>query len=169
MIAWRAALPLIALAGLANADAAPPANLCGSGETAYFSCLVKGKKVLGLCGSLPSALQYRFGTSARTELRYPEDPKQGPRELRLAHYARYQTDRVEVSFQNGGVDYALFDYTENARRTAGVRVTAADGQEKEIRCLGAITGDLGALAPYLPCDADNALSGGVCPPVGAAK
>ncbi len=82
--------------------------------------------------------------------------------LWLAHYARFQTERVELSFQNDGVNYALFDYLEAGQRTAGVRVTTTDGKERELACSGPITGRLGPLVKQLPCDADNALNEGAC-------
>jgi hypothetical protein len=156
-------LLFLPLAGQGCAAGTPAASLCDKGETVYFACQIKNMKQISLCGSLPKNLQYRFGTHARVELRYPENTTEGPKAMRLAHYARYQTDRVEVSFQNGGTDYALFDYFEDAHRRAGVRVTTADGKEREIRCAGSIVGRLGALEGSLPCDVDNALNGGVCP------
>ncbi|MDD4882285.1 MAG: hypothetical protein PHX10_11965 [Gallionellaceae bacterium] len=153
-------LPLV---GQGCANGTPTASLCDKGETVYFACQIMNMKRINLCGSLPQNLQYRFGTPTRVELRYPENAEEGPKALRLAHYARYQTDRIEVSFQNGGADYALFDYFEDNHRRAGVRVTTADGREREILCTGSIAGRLGALEASLPCDADNALNGGVCP------
>lgn len=157
------ALLFLPLAGQGCADGTSALGLCAKGETVYFACPINSKKQISLCGSLPQNLQYRFGKPERVELRFPQNAQEGPQALRLAHYSRYQTDRVEVSFQNGGVDYALFDYLEDAQRRAGVRVTTPDGKERELLCNGSITGRLGALKPSLACDSDNALNGGVCP------
>lgn len=80
-----------------------------------------------------------------------------------AHYARFQTDRVEVRFENQGSEYVLFDYSEGRTRRAGVRVTTADDKEREFACAGRITSRLGELRNVLRCDADSALNGGKCP------
>lgn len=107
-------------------------------------------------------LQYRFGSTGRTELSFPEDPSAGASSFLFAHYFRFQTDRTEVSFRNKAVDYAIFDYTEDRKRRAGVRVTTADGKETELVCSGAVASRLPELKNVLRCDADNALNGGNC-------
>jgi hypothetical protein len=67
-----------------------------------------------------------------------------------------------VTFSTGGASYAVFDYTENGRRSAGVQVTLASGKELTIACKAAITSRLDALKSLLPCDTDNALNLGAC-------
>jgi len=137
-------------------------GLCHDGETTYFSCPTARGRTISLCGSVPSALQYRYGKVSRLELAFPADPGQGPRQLGYAHYIRYQAERTEVGFSRADVDYAVFDYTEGGQRTAGVRVTTADGNEHEVACAGAIQGRLDSLGKRLRCDADNALNGDRC-------
>ena len=89
-------------------------------------------------------------------------PNDGLRQLGYAHYTRYQAERTEVGFSRADVDYAVFDYTEDGQRTAGVRVTTADGSGHEVACAGAIRGQLDTLGTSLRCDPDNALNGGAC-------
>jgi len=153
---------IAAFAGCAHADGVPGAGLCSAAETSYFACQTTKQRWISLCGQAPRSLQYRFGTPAKPELRYPEDPAAGAASFLFAHYFRYQTDRAEVTFRNQGVEYAIFDYTEGRERRAGVRVTAATGKDVELVCSGKITSRLLELKGMLKCDADNALSGGSC-------
>ncbi len=141
----------------------PGSALCRAPETAYFSCETGRHKTISLCGTLPGDLQYRYGRGTQVELQFPEPASMGPQQLLYAHYSRYQTDRSEVTFSRAGTDYAVFDYTENGQRSAGVHVTTADGNEHEVRCAGSIQGRLQSLGKSLRCDSDNALNGGQCP------
>jgi hypothetical protein len=136
---------------------------CTAKETTYFSCDTTRHKTIALCGAPPSVLQYRYGKPGHTELVFPDKPADGVNQLRYAHYSRYQTDRSEVTFSHAGTDYAVFDYTENGKRSAGVHVTLADGSEHEVMCSGPIQGHLDTLQKSLRCDTDNALNGGNCP------
>lgn len=138
-------------------------GLCSDKETTYFGCVTAKQRWIALCGAVPQTLQYRYGKEGKVELRFPENAVEGKDRLKLAHYMRFQTDRTEVSFQNQNVDYAIFDYVENNTRTAGVRVTTADGKDIDIVCKGKITSHLSDLKTALPCDTDNALNGGQCP------
>lgn len=49
-------------------------GLCTPSETVFFSCATATKKLIGLCGSESGAIQYRFGTPARIEFRFPANP-----------------------------------------------------------------------------------------------
>lgn len=158
---------VLSIASLLAGSCAGPASslaagLCRAGETTYFSCPTARHKTISLCGSLP-AVQYRYGKPDKVELAFPDDASQGAQQLGYAHYMRYQTERSEVGFSRGGVDYAVFDYTEEGHRSAGVRVTTADGIDHEVACDGPVEGRLDALGKSLRCDADNALNGGNCP------
>jgi hypothetical protein len=141
----------------------PSRALCHAPETTYFSCETSRHKSISLCGTLPGDLQYRYGTGTPGELRFPQQASNGPRQLLYAHYSRYQTDRSEVTFRRVGTDYAVFDYTENGQRSAGVHVTTADRAGHELRCAGPIRGQLLPLGKSLRCDSDSALNGGQCP------
>jgi len=138
-------------------------GLCETSEQAFFSCKTANGRWIAVCGANSKVLQYRYGKPGKVELRYPGNPLQAPEQLLFAHYFRYQTDKIEISFKNQGVDYAIFDYSVDRQREAGVRVATADGQEREIRCTGSITDRLGELSDTLRCDADNALNIGGCP------
>jgi len=156
-----------ALACLLPGSCASPATslaggLCHAGETTYFSCPTATGKTISLCGSVPSALQYRYGRASRVELVFPQDASHGPLQLAYAHYTRYQVERTEVGFSRADVDYAVFDYIERGQRMAGVRVARSDGSEREVACAGDIQGRLETLGKGLRCDPDNALNDGGC-------
>ena len=138
------------------------AGLCASSETTFFACQTRQDKWISVCGSLPRTLQYRYGTSDRPELSFPQDASAGTQKLLYAHYFRAQTDRTEVTFNNGAVDYAVFDYTEDGTRIAGVRVTPSAGKETQVVCRGPVTSRLAQLKGALKCDPDNALNGSGC-------
>ena len=137
-------------------------GLCTAHETSYFACRSARARWIGLCGTPGKALQYRFGAVDAVELQYPETAAQGFDHMLFAHYGRYQTDRVEVRFENQGSEYVVFDHHENGRRVAGVRVTAAGAKETEIVCVGRVTSRLVELTNLLKCDAESALNGGAC-------
>lgn len=139
------------------------ANQCRAAEATYFSCSSARHLTLSLCGAVPASLQYRYGKSPHTELAFPDDPADGAHQLLYAHYSRFQTERSEVTFNHAGVDYAVFDYIELGKRSAGVHITMPDGTEHEVLCTGPVEGQLSTLARSLHCDADNALNGGKCP------
>lgn len=160
----QAGLLLLSLLSFAACATRPvPGSLCGAAQTTYFSCQTARQRTISLCGALPSALQYRYGRPGKIELVHPRDMAHGARQFAFAHYSRYQTDRVEISFRHGDADYTLFDYAENGRRSAGVQVATAAGKTAEIRCAGRIHGTLATMAGSLRCDADSALNGGQCP------
>ena len=160
----RIALIVAALAFSAacTSEEVAGAGLCTAGEMTFFACQTRQDKWISVCGSLPRTLQYRFGTSARPELSFPQDASAGPQTLLYAHYFRAQTDRTEVTFNTGSVDYAVFDYTEDGKRLAGVRVTPASGKETQVVCRGPVTSRLTDLKSTLKCDPDNALNGSGC-------
>lgn len=138
-------------------------SLCHAPEVTYFSCDTNRHKTVSLCGALPASLQYRYGSAAQLEMQFPHAAAQGLEQLRYAHYDRFQTDRSEVTFSRADTDYAVFDYTEDGRRRAGVHVTTTDGTEHEVSCVGPIRGQLAPLGKELGCDSDSALNGGQCP------
>jgi len=141
---------------LVPSDRAHAESLCTKSETAFFSCQTASKKWIALCGKSPKEIQYRFGGENHVELAYPTKTVDSNKQFRFAHYFRSQTDRTEVTFSNGKTSYAVFDYTEEKTQRSGVRVTLADGKEREIACAGKISSELQKLEKALPCDADNA-------------
>ena len=136
-------------------------GLCAADEVSYFACRTERDRRIALCGKSPQAVQYRYGRNGAVELQFPERAADAATQMLYAHYGRYQTDRVELRFTNGGVEYVLFEYLEGKSRSAGVRVTAG-GKERVIACAGRVDSRLGELEGALPCDADSALNLGSC-------
>lgn len=151
---------VLAVAGT-QAHAARAQNLCAADETAYFSCAASSGRSISLCGKSAQTLQYRFGKPGHVELAYPAQPQDSVNAFWYAHYFRAQVDRFEIRFDNAGTEYVLFDYTEDGRRRAGVRVTQGD-MESSVVCRGPVRSRLLELQDKLKCDADNALAGGAC-------
>ena len=145
------------------AQSTSPYGLCTSTETTVFSCQTTKQKLISLCGTLPGTLQYRFGKPDHMELRYPENAVNGTAYFKYAHFMRPQTDRFEINFCNQGVDYTIFDYTEEGKSRAGIRIVTIDGTESEIICSDKIESQLHKLKKHLPCDSENALNMGNCP------
>ena len=155
---------LILVSTVVRADASLTKGLCDKPETTYFACKTTKQKWIALCGKAPETLQYRFGCEGYVEFSFPQKASEGVEKLLFAHYARYQTDRVEISFSNKSIDYVIFNYMEDADHRAGVRVTTPEGKEHEFICIGKVTERLVELKAILRCDADNVLTGGSCSP-----
>ncbi|RZL08216.1 MAG: hypothetical protein EOP40_13835 [Rubrivivax sp.] len=154
---------LLALVTLsARVDASGDQGLCRAPEAAFFNCRTANRAYVSLCAPQPKALQYRYGIAGKA-FAFPQEVAGSSGRFRIASYARFGVERTEVNFSNSGVDYALFDYTEDGVRRAGVRVVMADGKEKEFLCKGRIDSRLAELKTVLQCDADHALNGGACP------
>ena len=157
---WLALLCALAAQPASALERVAP-GLCAADEVSYFACRTARDRRIALCGKSPQAVQYRYRRSAAVELQFPERAADAATQMLYSHYGRYQTDRVELRFTNGGVEYVLFDYMEGQRHSAGVRVTA-DAKERVIACVGRIESQLGELEGVLPCDADSALNLGAC-------
>jgi hypothetical protein len=151
----------LACVNSAMADGSPVFGLCHANEGALFSCPTSRARWISLCGTGKS-LQYRFGRVGAVELVFPTNAESGPQTMFFADYRRPRVERAEVRFENQGTEYAIFDYQEEGKRLAGVRVTVAGGQELDVRCAGPVRGRLLELKPLLRCDPDNALNGGRC-------
>ena len=143
-----------------QAAAGAQSGLCDARQLVYFSCATSSHKSINVCHEPRQAVEYRFGRGSKVELRYPRDSSSPP--LRFAQYSRFQTAQTEVTFSTGGASYAVFDRTENGRRSAGVEVTLASGKALTIACKAAIKSRLDELKSVLPCDTDNALNLDAC-------
>lgn len=156
-------LALILMVPLAQA-----ADHCRAGEVAYFSCQTRAKKLISLCGAAagkaPSALHYRFGPPGRVELDYPPaSVSDSLARFSYNEYTRAMTYYADIGFANGGHRYALFkryDGTASAKTDYGVSVTAPDGRDTTIDCVGKVGQRLPELAPVLHCDQEHAFG---CP------
>ena len=137
-------------------------TLCQPKETAFFQCETTRNRLIALCVA-GDAIQYRFGTPGKIELRVPAVPaamQDGP--FRIARYSRYRTERTEISFEHAGVGYAVFAYSEDGSSTSGIQATLANGKESRLECRGPVTEQFRQFELKLPCDAANALSAGNC-------
>jgi hypothetical protein len=147
----------------APVSAAP--TQCQPNERVVFSCALANAKVVSVClisGNKPTnnELSYRFGKARQPEFSFPSARADSAARFRYAHYFRYQTDRTELSFENDGASYAVYDYYEGDGRprfARGVRVTAG-GAERALTCKGPVISRLEELSDFVPCDTQNALA-----------
>lgn len=136
----------------ANATAAAvtqaPPN-CLATEKTIFTCKARNNKVIAICasrdvGRAAGYLQYRFGTSQKTELELPNDAARSS----FRQFATYfETDPEtsgsryygDVTFTNEAYTYAVYTHVGRGAEGAGVRV-AKDGNEvADIACDGDYT------------------------------
>lgn len=147
----RSVLALMILLSL-SCDAAEKApSLCKKNETEIFNCQLK-EKTLSLCGigdlsKQSAALQYRFGTSTKSELVYPNasTPIEGHFWSSTAAYSGGGESRIH--FKNGKFDYILF---ENTIRTS----FGADGLHNPEFNAGIVTKENGKIASIRRCSND---------------
>jgi hypothetical protein len=108
---------LLVLASAAFPSAAGAQSLCTRDEVDYFSCPVKGGKVLSICSNLAEVdttepghwVQYRFGTPRRIELAYPREKKESLSRFE-GHVFDARGERKETSelrFINGTTYYSV--------------------------------------------------------------
>jgi hypothetical protein len=151
------------LAAAAQIAAAAPATLCDPMQIEYFACDVGNGERVALCGRTPAFLEYRQTSRHRAPYRYPAAGSgEGEADFALAHYFRAQIDRTEVSFSDANRVFVVFDYLENGRRQAGVRVTDKAPGERVLQCRSPVRARLEELKGHLRCDPDNALNLGGC-------
>ena len=103
-------------AALAGIGPASPA-LCGAEQQVAFHCSL-GAKSVSLCtggsGGAIDALEYRYGTPSRIELRWPANPTNG-RRFSASRTAMAPGASVrQLWFDNGGVRYLLSQCTGGA-------------------------------------------------------
>jgi hypothetical protein len=150
-------------------------SLCDASEAIIFSCRIKGSnKILSLCSSKQLSkdagyLQYRFGRPDAVELTFPEEKRNSQTQFLYNHYFRFQVDRTEVSFKNGGYRYSIYDYydaeTKPEKMNRGVSIEYEGSEEKSVgsrdfECTGPVISGLRKLKDVIPCDKENALG---CP------
>jgi hypothetical protein len=98
----------------AHAHAESKTGLCTAKEEVVWECPLQ-RKAVALCASKgePSAastLQYRFGTAARIELKYPDTP-QSPNRFAVSETAYSGGGEFHIRFNIAGHDYFLFERT----------------------------------------------------------
>lgn len=141
-------------------------SLCdGATEQVIFSCKVKrGAKMVSVCASKllsdkAGYVQYRFGVPGKVELEFPADRKGSQKLFSYAHYFRFQVDRSQLSFENGGYAYAIYDDYEGdsgpPTTSVGLTVTAPGGKEQNLPCAAPVTNHLGKLESVVACDGET--------------
>lgn len=130
---------LLAAAMPAFAQGSGADSLCVTGENALFTCPI-GKKRVSVCASKDldeskGVMQYRFGTSDKLELVYPEVPAHPSKHFRYQRtYSRVESaDIQELEFQRGNVSYAVFTESIKGKNAAGINVTVG-GKLTTLKC-----------------------------------
>lgn len=73
------------------------------------------------------------------------------------HYARYQTDYLNVSFSNGGYRYLVFSNEEGNEERRGVTViNLKNSKDYTYECTSVAVDRLNELSEKLTCDIDSA-------------
>ncbi len=150
-----------------NSHAAIPSH-CATEEITLFSCQIeKSAKVVSVCASQPlsatSSLAYRFGKPGNIELEYPGTSEHSLSKFRFAHYFRYQTERITLSFNVGNYQYTVFDYYEGEEEPSygrGVVVddTRHDKEVVSLMCRDEVITTIRDLNELVPCDKESALA-----------
>lgn len=122
-----AALLVLAFTSSAHSWAAP--SLCAKGETIFFSCPVRGGRVVSLCGSIGGDsgsagaaewLQYRFGRPGVVELSFPQTKQDSLSKFKgehvLSHLADAEMSADAVSFVSGGIGYRIESTMPQSRK-----------------------------------------------------
>jgi hypothetical protein len=108
---------LLALALAVMPSAAGAQSLCARGEVDYFSCPVKGGKILSICSNLAEVdtsepghwVQYRFGRPSRVELAYPREKRESLSRFEGHVFAPHgnPTETTELRFMNEKTYYSV--------------------------------------------------------------
>lgn len=124
---------------LSAAFGAQSQTLCADGEDSVFSCEI-GKKILSICGSKDldhekGWMQYRFGTSEKLDLIYPEKnehPKKHFKSNRL--YSSVEQSLIqELQFKRSNTEYAVYTQEIKGKKEAGVVVTV-NKKDTTLKC-----------------------------------
>jgi len=101
----------------------PSTSLCRAEAQVFFSYpITPSSQPISLCGSNSldvrrGYFQYRFDKPGAVELQFRRDHANTQRVFRCAHYLRAQVDRSELTFDNQGCRYVVFDYYEGNIKT----------------------------------------------------
>jgi hypothetical protein len=162
-----ASLPALLAGLILSAAPVAAATLCQPDEQVLFSCAVKLKdRIVSLCAAKDLSatkgyLQYRFGTSGKIELQFPETRENSQKALHYGHYFRAQVDQTRIYFTKDKYLYELFTDEEGDVKpkisSKGVRTSevAAPDKTHEILCASPPVNQLGKLEGVLSCDPDE--------------
>jgi len=132
-LAFFASLGLLANVRTASAE---PKSLCEARESVVFSCQT-GKKILSVCLTAPTTIQYRFGVHGkRPELAYPPFGKEVESAFRFEAESRSAKGNITIlQFTNSGVRYTVFRFTHTFEGNyAGVEVRDPNGSVARLSC-----------------------------------
>lgn len=104
---------ILLLTNLAVSAHAEEATLCRDHEEVYFSCSV-GKRIISLCacGNISpdkGYVRYRFGTSERVELQFPDVNQSSKDRFFISDISGGNLSFTHVKFKSGGYDYVIFE------------------------------------------------------------
>jgi len=94
---------------LSNTSFAAEKTLCSQDEKVVFSCEIKkNKKIASLCSSKDAGkdkgyVQYRFGTSNKVEMQFPESKESGNKNFKT----KEEPEMITISFSKGNFVYEL--------------------------------------------------------------
>jgi len=122
-------------------------SLCDKNEIEVFNCKLKNK-TLSLCGASNlkqvNEFKYRFGTSKKLELIYPNAQTRGQFWSSSTMYSGGGESRVH--FKNGAIDYILFENT--------IRTGFGDGPNNPEFNAGIVTKENGKITSIRHCSND---------------
>jgi len=126
-------------------------NLCKKTEHTIFSCELKNKKAVSLCGSSaePSYIEYRFGKKDRIELTHRVDPVQGKDNFQRAEFVFANNSEERIWFKIGKHIYRIFMPTRGA---PGVEVAVNGEVISRLVCKGGwknVSGDPTLKSKYI--------------------
>ncbi len=135
-------------------------TLCVKDEQVFFSCSLVNSKTVSLCGSqnltrTAGYLQYRYGKKGNLELEFPREKNSSSTDKFVYdHYFRAQFDRTEISFENAGASYTLYDYYDGeekpTRMERGIIVkSGSSAKEINLRCRNRMIGHYEKLSELL--------------------
>ena len=148
---------LLLLAPAAQTFAQSASN-CEPDEQVVFSCSV-GQKVASVCLTPASALQYRFGSLARTsELAFPSFPESSNRDFAFLAQSRSAKGSItNLQFVRFGVTYTIFRFAHSFEGSyAGLQISSPGKPPKRLACKesSVVTGfdrpEVEGLNPLLP-------------------
>ncbi|MFL6630471.1 MAG: hypothetical protein ACJ8G1_28820 [Vitreoscilla sp.] len=134
---------LITLAPLVAA----PETLCQSGETDFFSCMLREGQIVSVCGKIHDSptsadwLQYRFGRPQMIEMAWPKDRQESLKKFEGNVFNRYSISDLRflvgnalygVSISAGGEDNGPGGKT---RRSASLGVLRPGHPYVELACV----------------------------------
>lgn len=126
---------------------------CESGEKTFFSCEVRGGKVVSICGG-SDWLQYRFGKLKHVEISFPSEKTDSLKQFTGASrfHKAVQVSAEYLMFERSGVEYSVTQM-QGGSELLGVTVLLPGAKHlSELRCTSgqAIVHNLRAAVEIVP-------------------